>query len=132
MLSLGLGPLLASLYGPSYAHVATLLPLLVAGTIPFAVTTTVLTTARIREHSNSTIAVAVAFAVAVLVPTVLLTASDGALGAAWGWTIGNAIAAVLALLVSRLAARERVELARRAPAAPLLTPIPDWQRAGRR
>ncbi len=107
MLSLGLGPLLASLYGPAYGPVATLLPLLVAGTIPFAVTMTLLTTARIREHSNATIAVAVAFAVAVLVPTVLLTASDGALGAAWGWTIGNAIAAVVALLASRLPGRER-------------------------
>ena len=92
-----------------------------------------LTTARIREHSNATIAVAVAFAVAVLVPTVLLTARHGALGAAWGWTIGNAIAAVLALLASRLpAARERASWRGQAPAAPLLTPIPEWQRAGRR
>ena len=66
-------------------------------------TTTVLTTARIREHSIATIAVAAAFAVAVLVPTVLLTARYEALGAAWGWTMGNAIAAVVALLVSRLA-----------------------------
>ena len=74
VLSLGLGPLLAGLYGPDYGPVATLLPLLMAGTIPFAVTMTMLTTARIREHSHSTIAVAVAFAVAVLVPTVLLVA----------------------------------------------------------
>jgi O-antigen/teichoic acid export membrane protein len=132
VMSLGLGPLLADLYGSAYAPVATLLPILVAGTIPFAVTTTVLTTARIREHSSLTIAVAAAFAIAVLVPTLLFTASDGALGAAWGWTIGNAIAAVLALLASRLAARERVELGRRAPAAPLLTSTPEWQRAERR
>ena len=38
VLSLGLGPLLAGLYGPAYGPIATLLPLLVAGTIPFAVT----------------------------------------------------------------------------------------------
>ena len=132
VLSLGLGPVLASVYGPSYAPVATFLPLLVAGTIPFAVTTTVLTMARIREHSNSTIAVAVAFAVAVLVPTVLLTARHGAVGAVWGWAIGNSIAAVLALLVSRLAVRGRMEGARPGAATPLLTSIPEWQRAGRR
>ena len=131
VLSLGLGPLLASLYGPTYAPVATLLLILVAGTIPFAVTTTVLTTARIREHSNSTIAVAATFAAAVLVPTVLLTARFEALGAAWGWTVGNAIAALVALLISRLATRERGErVAAEAPPA-LLTPIPEWQRLDR-
>jgi O-antigen/teichoic acid export membrane protein len=100
LLSLGLGPLLARLYGPSYGPVGTLLPLLVAGTIPFCVTMMLLTTARVREHSSATIAVAVAFAAAVLVSTALLTARHGALGAAWGWTVGNTIAAVLALLAS--------------------------------
>jgi O-antigen/teichoic acid export membrane protein len=129
--SLGVGPLLASLYGPAYEPVATLLPLLVAGTIPFAVTMTLLTTARIREHSNATIAVAVGYAVAVLVPTVLLTGSDGVLGAAWGWTIGNAIAAGIALLASRLPGPEGRERARPKAETPLVTPIPGWQRGGR-
>jgi O-antigen/teichoic acid export membrane protein len=132
VLSLGLGPLLATLYGPAYAPVATLLPLLVAGTIPFAMTMTLLTTARIREHSNATIAVAVVFAVAVLIPTILLTARDGALGAAWGWTIGNTLAAVLALVGSRLLGRKGGEPARPGAPTPLLTPIPRWHRAGRR
>jgi O-antigen/teichoic acid export membrane protein len=132
VLSIGLGPLLAAVYGPSYSPVSTLLPILVAGTIPFAVTTTVLTMARIRERSFATIAVAAAFAAAVLVPTVLLTARYDALGAAWGWTVGNAIAAVVALLVSRLATRERGERTAAETSAPLLTPIPRWQRVGRR
>ena len=126
VLSLALGPLLADLYGPAYGPVATLLPLLMAGTIPFAVTMTMLTTARIREHSRSTIAVAVAFAVAVLVPTLLLAASQGALGAAWGWMIGNTVAAVLAILVSRLPERgsgEQVQAAAAATSA--IAPIPD-------
>ena len=107
VLSVGLGPLFAGLYGPSYGPIATLLPILVAGTIPFAATMTLLTTARVREHSYSTIAVAVVFAAGVLVPTALLTARHGAVGAAWGWTMGNAIAAVLALLASRLLERRR-------------------------
>jgi O-antigen/teichoic acid export membrane protein len=130
VLSLGLGPLLARVYGPAYGPVGTLLPLLVAGTIPFAVTMTVLTASRIREHSNSTIAVAVGFAVAVLVPTVFLTASYGALGAAWGWTVGNTLAAVFALLASRmyeLGGRERG----RSNQAPLATRVPGWQRGSR-
>jgi O-antigen/teichoic acid export membrane protein len=132
VMSLGLGPLLADLYGSAYAPVATLLPILVAGTIPFAVTTTVLTTARIREHSSLTIAVAAAFAIAVLVPTLLFTASDGALGAAWGWTIGNAIAAVFALFVSRVTARASEVRAPSGATAPLLAPTPGWERSGRR
>jgi O-antigen/teichoic acid export membrane protein len=102
LLSVGLGPLLARVYGPDYGPVATLLPLLMSGTIPFAVTMTMLTTARIREHSSSTIAVAGAVAVAVLVPTSILASGHGALGAAWGWTIGNLAAAALAVLASRL------------------------------
>ena len=60
---------------------------------------------------------AVAFTVAVLVPTVLLVASHGALGAAWGWTIGNTIAAVLALLASRLPERGSGEQVQTAAAA---------------
>ena len=76
---------LAILYGPDYGPVGTLLPILVAGTIPFAVTTTLLTTARIREDSSATISMAVALAACVLIPTALLTAHNDALGAAWGW-----------------------------------------------
>lgn len=119
LLSLGIGPVLARIYGSDYGPVATLLPLLIAGTIPFAVTMTMLTAARIREHSSSSVAMAIALAVAVLVPTLLLTARDGALGAAWGWTVGNAIAAVLALLASRLPDRGTGE-----PVPPVPAPAP--------
>jgi O-antigen/teichoic acid export membrane protein len=132
ILSLGLGPLLAVMYGPSYGPVSTLLPILVAGTIPFAVTTTVLTMARIREHSSATIAVAIAFAGAVLVPTVLLTASHGILGAAWGWALGNALVALVALLVSGLVAHQHGTRAVAGTPAPFLVPVPRRQRAGRR
>jgi O-antigen/teichoic acid export membrane protein len=117
--SLGVGPALARVYGPDYGQVATLLPILMAGTIPFAVTMVMLTTARIREHSASTLAMAIALAVAVLVPTVILTSNDGAVGAAWGWTIGNSIAAAIAVFASRLAERQVVE-----PPAPALAPTP--------
>lgn len=126
LLSLGLGALLAGLYGPAYGAVATLLPLLMAGTIPFAVTMTLLTTARIREHARSTITVAVVFAVAVLVPTVFLASSHGAEGAAWGWTIGNTIAAVLAFLASRMPERGSGETVQAAAAATAtVPPVPD-------
>ena len=128
--SLGLGPLLAGLYGPAYGPVATLLPLLIAGTIPFGVTMTLLTTARIREHSNATIAIAVGYAAAVLVPTLLLTPTDGALGAAWGWTIGNVVAAVVAFVVHRLLRDERRERTSPRAETPLLTPVSTGQGGG--
>jgi O-antigen/teichoic acid export membrane protein len=123
-MSVGVGPVLARVYGSDYGPVATLLPILMAGTVPFAVTMTVLTAARIREHSPSTVGTAVALAVAVLVPTLLLTANHGALGAAWGWTIGNTIAAAIALLASRLADRDIPQAQPTALApAPGITPI---------
>jgi O-antigen/teichoic acid export membrane protein len=126
VVSLGLGPLLAGLYGPDYGPVATLLPLLMAGTIPFAVTMTTLTIARITEHSYATIAVAVGFAVAVMLPTLLLVAGHGALGAAWGWTLGNTIAAGFSLVAARLREQgegEQVQTA--AAAASPIASIPD-------
>jgi O-antigen/teichoic acid export membrane protein len=98
---------LAGVYGSDYESVGELLPILVAGTIPFALTMTLLTTARIREQTNSTIAIAVGLAVIVLVPTLVLTASEGTVGAAWGWTAGNAIAAGWALASSRLPGRRQ-------------------------
>jgi hypothetical protein len=118
------------MYGPAYGPVATLLPLLVAGTIPFAFTTTRLTTARIREQSSSTIAMASGFAVAVLVPTVFLTARDGAIGAAWGWAVGNTIAAALALLGSRMISRTRNERALAQAGAPPHPPAAGSTRLG--
>ena len=126
VLSLGLGPFLADLYGPDYGPVATLLPVLMAGTIPFVVTMTMLTTARIREHSYATIAMAVGSAVAVVVPTVFLVARFGALGAAWGWTIGNTIAAVLALPAAHLPERRSGQQIQAAAAATSpIAPVPD-------
>jgi O-antigen/teichoic acid export membrane protein len=124
VVSLGLGPVLARLYGPDYGPVATLLPLLMAGTIPLAVTMTTLTTARITEHAYATIAVAVGFAVAVLLPTLFLVNSHGALGAAWGWTLGNTIAAGLALLAARLPEQRGGEPIQSAAASPIAS-VPD-------
>ena len=100
--SLLLGSVVADLYGPDYSSVSTLLPLLVAGTIPFGITTTLLTHSRIRERTAGTIAVTAGFAASVLVPTALLTCEHGALGAASGWMVGNTLAAIVAVLATVL------------------------------
>lgn len=128
VMSLGLGPLLAHFFGPDYGPIATLLPILMIGTIPFAATMTMLTASRIREHTSSTIALSLALAVAVLLPTGLLTVGHGALGAAWGWTIGNTIAAGLALLAFRLPDRERGKRLQPGGIASSLDPISDGPR----
>jgi O-antigen/teichoic acid export membrane protein len=126
VLSLGVGPVLADLYGPDYGPVATILPVLMAGTIPLAVTTMLLTRERIHEHSRSTIAIAVFFAIAVLAPTTLLTISGGAVGAAWGWAIGNLFAAVGAIGLSRLTQRRGGEQIQAAAAATTpVAPMPE-------
>jgi O-antigen/teichoic acid export membrane protein len=94
--SLLLGSVIADLYGPDFDSVSTFLPLLVAGTIPFSITTTLLTHSRIRERAVATVIVTAGFAASVLIPTSLLIREHGALGAAWGWTIGNTVAALIA------------------------------------
>jgi O-antigen/teichoic acid export membrane protein len=106
-----LGSVIAYLYGPDYESVSTLLTLLVAGTIPFSITTTLLAHSRIRERAGATLAVTAGFATSVLVPTCLLTQEHGALGAAWGWMIGNVLAALVAV-VTTVQSRSRSTRAR--------------------
>jgi O-antigen/teichoic acid export membrane protein len=88
--------LVPGIYGHAYEQSAHLLPILVAGTIPWAITVVALSTVRVLEAARQTLVISLAFALAVLVPGALLTDLKGIGGAADAWLIGNVVAAAVA------------------------------------
>jgi O-antigen/teichoic acid export membrane protein len=102
-----LADVLPALYGTGYERAAGLIVPLVAGSIPWAVTSVCLTGARVRADGVATLVITLGFAVAVLAPTLVLVRADGVEGAAQAWLVGNGIAAVLAVGLLRARARSR-------------------------
>jgi O-antigen/teichoic acid export membrane protein len=90
-----LGTLIQGIYGSGYEDVPELLVILVAGTVPYAVTVVGLSYARVKADNRATIIITFAFAALVLVPALLLTDGHGATGASWAWLVGNCAAAVV-------------------------------------
>lgn len=88
------------IYGEDYADAADLLPTLVLAGVGWAITSICLTKARVEEHVRSIVVISLTLAVGILAPAVVLVGEDGIEGAARAWLIGNAIAAVTAMIVT--------------------------------
>lgn len=91
--------LVTSLYGDDYSTAADVLPLLVAASVPWAVTSVYLTEARVRQRSGATVAITLALTIAILGPALVLIPDHGLDGAAWSYLGGNSFAAVVAIVV---------------------------------
>ena len=89
--------LVVTLYGEDYRDAASILPPLVAASIPWAVTSVYLTEARVRHRSAATVGITLALTLAILGPALVLVPDDGIDGAATSFLIGNLVAAVVAL-----------------------------------
>lgn len=90
--------LVVTLYGEDYRAAADLLPVLVAASVPWAITSVYLTESRVLHRSAATVAITVTLAVGVLGPALVLVPEDGLDGAAAAWLGGNVLAALVALL----------------------------------
>jgi O-antigen/teichoic acid export membrane protein len=88
-------------YGAEYQDAGDLLPLLLVAGIPWAITSVILTRARVVEAERAIVAIGWCLALGILVPASVLTAVQGTEGAAVGWLIGHLVAASVALLVAR-------------------------------
>jgi len=88
---------ITQIYGEDFSEAADILPVLVGAGVLWALTSTCLARARVREDSVATMAITGAFALATLVPALLLVPSEGARGATVAWLIGNMVAAAVAL-----------------------------------
>lgn len=89
--------LVTVLYGDAYEEAAEVLPLLVAASVPWAITSVYLTEARVRHRHLATVAITATLSVAILLPALLLVPDRGLDGASAAFLGGNVVAAVVAL-----------------------------------
>ncbi len=101
-----LAPLIPKIYGDDYRQAVQLLPWLMAGAIPWAISTIRLAEARLRKDHLTTVAITLTFGVGILGLAIVLVPTQGVDGAVRAWLIGNAAAAVISLLLG-LARRPR-------------------------
>jgi len=94
--ALPLETLVVELFGEEYRDVARLLPILMAGGLPWAFTSIALARARIRHDHLSIVVMPVALAGAIVGLGLILVPSNGIDGAANAWFFGNLVAAGLA------------------------------------
>jgi O-antigen/teichoic acid export membrane protein len=97
------GGLATTVFGPDYQVTTDLLVALCAAGIPWAITSISLARVRALGASVATVVITVGFALFTLVPAAVLTRSVGVNGAATGWLVGNVAAALLAIVVTRIA-----------------------------
>ena len=94
--------LVTAVYGDDYSDAARILPMLVAGSIPWAITSVYLTEARVLHRHLDTVAITTVLTISILVPAQLLVPENGLDGAARSFIVGNTIAAAVAFGFHRL------------------------------
>lgn len=99
--SLLVAPLIPKVFGTGdeYQPAVRLLPALMAGAIPWAISTIRLAEARLRHDHLTTVAITLTFGLGVLGLALLLVPSEGNDGAVKAWLLGNAAAAVISLVL---------------------------------
>ena len=118
--SLAVGRFVGWSLGDDYQQTAALLPWLLAGCIPWALTSSVLAQARLRHDGIAVVCITTTFFVLTVGAAAVGSASDGVMGAARGWLVGNLVAAVVA--GASLAAELRRMLPMGEDAEPILVP----------
>jgi O-antigen/teichoic acid export membrane protein len=96
-------------YGEAYRDAAHILPAMMLAGIPWALTSLLLTEARVRHRHVATVVITATLTIAIVVPALVLvpgTGSDhGIDGASLSWLVGNVIAAVVAVVVTAVSRR---------------------------
>ncbi len=110
LVALGFQRFLVLLYGPAYERAGSLLPVLLAAGVPWALTSVLLADARVRQDHFATLLTTSVLSASVLVPAAFLVPRFGLAGASWPWLLGNVAAAAVGVLLY---------CHRRAPSAPL-------------
>jgi O-antigen/teichoic acid export membrane protein len=103
--ALAFSGLVTFLYGPAYGAAATLWSVLTVGAVPWAITSSELSLARIRHDHVGIIAMTFSLGVTVLGLALVLMPLGAADGAAGAWVVGHWTTAALALLLGRRASR---------------------------
>jgi O-antigen/teichoic acid export membrane protein len=101
---------IVTLYGTEYQDAADIVPMLVAASIPWAVTSVYLTEARVRHRSGATVAITLALTIAILGPALILVPDHGLDGAAAAFLGGNLVAALVAVAAHITGRRDTAHL----------------------
>ena len=97
--SVPVSKLMIEFYGEEFRLAADLLPRLVLGCLPWAVTAISLSVARVRHDHLGSVLVTTGLAVSLLVLGLVLVPRDGAVGAANAWLLSNTFSSLIALAV---------------------------------
>jgi O-antigen/teichoic acid export membrane protein len=96
-------------YGKDYADAAHILPAMMLAGVPWAISSLLLTEARVLHRHVSTVVITVTLTVAIIVPALILVPGTarghGLDGASTAWLVGNVLAALVAIVVTFLARR---------------------------
>jgi O-antigen/teichoic acid export membrane protein len=118
--SLAVGRLVGWSLGDDYQQTAALLPWLLGGCVPWALTSSALAHARLRHDGKAVMCITTAFFALTVGAVAIGSADGGVTGASRGWLLGNLVAAVVA--IAALATELRTMLGSGEEAAPVVVP----------
>jgi arabinofuranan 3-O-arabinosyltransferase len=101
--------LLPMLYGPQYSLAAEILPWLVLGGVPWAITAIAIGRARVSHDHVGTVLMTATLAVSILGMALVAVPTAGVEGAVRAWVAGTSLSAVVAILVSVRASTRAVD-----------------------
>jgi O-antigen/teichoic acid export membrane protein len=105
---LGKGIVIAA-YGEDYRDSAHVLPAMMLAGVPWAISSLLLTEARVMHRHVATVTITLTLTLAIIVPALVLVPGDGPGhgldGASAAWLTGNIIAAIVAIVVTIISRR---------------------------
>jgi O-antigen/teichoic acid export membrane protein len=101
--------LVVAVFDESYREAAHILPAMMLAGIPWAITSLLLTEARVLHRHVATVAITVTLMLSIIVPALVLVPGTGERngldGASAAWLLGNVFAAVVAIVVTMISRR---------------------------
>jgi O-antigen/teichoic acid export membrane protein len=97
--------LVVTAFDESYREAAHILPAMMLAGIPWAITSLLLTEARVLHRNVATVVITVTLTLSIIVPALILVPEDGLDGASAAWLLGNVFAAAVALVVTGISRR---------------------------
>ena len=96
-------------YGKGYRDAAHVLPAMMLAGVPWAISSLLLTEARVMHRHVATVTITLTLTLAIIVPALVLVPGDGPRhgldGASAAWLLGNVVAAVVAIVVTTISRR---------------------------
>jgi O-antigen/teichoic acid export membrane protein len=113
--------LVTTFYGEKYDDAARVLPVMMAAGVPWAVSSLLLSEARVLHRHVATVAITLTLTAAIVIPALHLVPLDGIDGASRAWFIGNVVAAGVAVVFTLAGRIHAADTGRDVP--PTIAPV---------